>query len=165
MKPIFYFDKLKPFDKWTLGLYIFLTLGLFYYFKSTENIASKRDVIYGYAMLTQLTLYGLCYKSLRNLTVFFAWVAIGLLHLCFYYSFKDDTTLQMFIGHSTTPLRNTVPLLILYQALRLISLKIQGQELVSPSRGFTTDIFDKRKVNWLDFVLFFIYCGCVIALD
>lgn len=164
-KPIFHFDKLRPFDKWTIGLYLILTLRLSNYFLSTENVASKRDLIFGYAFLTQLALYGFCYKSLRNTTVFFVWVVIGLFHLYLYNTLKDDTTLQMFRGHSTTPLRNTLPLLVLHQILRVVSLKIQGQELVSPSRGFTTDLFDERKVNWLDFILFFTYCGFAIVAD
>lgn len=164
-KSIFHFDKLKPFDNWTIGLYLLITLGLSYYFLSVENIATKRDLIFGYALVTQLALYGLCYKSLRNITVFFVWVVIGFVHLYFYYTLKDVTVLQMYRGHATTPLRNTLPLLVLYQILRVASLKIQQQELVSPSRGFTTDLFDERKVNWLDYIFFFTYCGFAIVAD
>ncbi len=163
---IFRFDKLKPFDKWTIALYLILTLGLVYYFNSTENIASKRNVIFMYPFITQLALYGLNYKSLRNLTVFFAWVAIGLLHLYFYFSLKDDKTLQMFRGHSTASLKNTISLLCLHQAFRLVSIKIQGKELVSPSKGFNnaTDIYDNRNITTTDYVLFFTYIGCAIIL-
>ncbi len=164
-KPIFHFDKLKPFDKWTLGLYLILTIGLSYYYKSTEDISNKQNVIFSYGLFTQFALYMFCYKSLRSLTVFFLWVGIGILHLCFYNYLIGDTSLQMFRGHSATPLRNTIPLLILQQGLRVVSLKIQEQELVSPSRGFTTDLFDERKVNWLDFILFFTYCGFAIVAD
>jgi hypothetical protein len=164
-QPIFYFAKLKAFDKWTIGLYLILTFGLSYYFLSTGNIKNKRDIVFGYALITQLGIYGLCYKSLRNLTVFSVWFVIGLFHLYIYYYFRDDSSLDMLRGHSTSRLRNTIPLLFIFQVLRVISLKIQHQELVSPSRGFTTDLFDERKVNWLDFILFFIYYGYAITMD
>ncbi len=162
---IFYFAKLKPFDKWTIGLYLILTFGLAYYFLSIENIEIKRNLIFGYALLSQLALYVFCYKSLRNLTVFIVWVFIGLFHLYLYYHLKDETTLQLLKGHSTTPLRNTISLLFIFQVLRFISLKVQHQELVSPSKGFTTDLFDERKVNWFDFILFLVYCGYAILMD
>jgi hypothetical protein len=164
-RPIFYFEELKSFDKWTIGLYLLLTFGLLYYFQTTSNIEYRNQIIFGYAFLTQFGLYLFCYKSLRNLTVFLIWIGIGLFHLYIYYNLKDDTSLQMFRGHSSTPLRNTVPLLLLFQVLRFLSAKIQGQELVGPSRGATTDLFDERKVNWLDFVFFAIYAGCTIIFD
>jgi hypothetical protein len=164
-KPVFHFDKLKPLDIWTLGLYLVLTVGLACYLVSTEDIVNKRNWIFGYALGSQLALYGLNYKSLRNLTVFFLWTGIGILHLYFYYHLKNDTSLEMARGHAAIPLRNTIPLLIIHQLLRLVSLKIQHKELVVPSRGFDSDIYGERRVNWLDFILFILYVGCVIALD
>jgi len=163
-KPIFHFDKLKPFDLWTIGLYLLLTLGLYVNFKSTLNITSQPKVIFFYAIGTQLFLYMFCYKSLRNLTTLFIWIAIGFLHLYFYFNFKDDITLQMLRGHATTPLRNTIPLLVLQQVFRIVSIKIQNQEFVSPWRR-SKDLFDGREGTLLDFILFFMYCGCVIVFD
>jgi hypothetical protein len=164
-QPIFYFEKLKPFDKWTIGLYMVLTLGLIYFFGTPDGNENRSQVIFGYAFLTQFCLYVFCYKSLRNLTVFFIWVAIGLFHLYLFSILKNDETLQMFRGHSATPLRNTVPLLLLFQVFRFLSAKIQGQELVGPSRGSTTDLFEERRVNWLDYTFFVIYAGCAIFFD
>jgi len=161
-KPIFYFKGLETFDKWAVGLYIVLTCALLYLFGTTN---AKNQIIFGYAFLTQLGLYIFCYRSLRNLTVYFIWIGIGFLHLYLYFILKDDQTLQMFRGHSSTPLRNTVSLLLLFQLLRFLSVKIQGQELVAPGKGSTTDLFDERKVNWLDLVFFFIYAGCTIGFD
>jgi hypothetical protein len=157
-KPIFYFEKSDTFDKWSIGLYSGFTLLLFYVFEI------EKDFIFGYALLTQLFLYIVCYRSLRNLTVYFLWIGIGLFHFYLYQIFKDDPTLQMLRGHAAMPLRNTIPLLLIFQILRFLSLKIQGQELVSPSKGSATDLFDERKVNWLDIVFFFTYLGCLIGL-
>lgn len=72
--------------------------------------------------------------------------------------------LQNAQGHSATGFRNTILLLLLFQVLRFISAKTQGQELVCPSKGSRTDIFDERKATFIDFVLFVIYIGTFIIL-
>jgi hypothetical protein len=41
VKPIFYFEKLKPFDKWTIGLYIALTVGVFAFLKASMKMKQK----------------------------------------------------------------------------------------------------------------------------
>jgi hypothetical protein len=155
-RQIFYFERLSTFDKWTIGFYFALTLGAYYFF------GIQNQVVFGYAILTQLALYLFCYKSLRNLTAFTIWLGIGFFHLYLYFKLRDVPTLQMLRGHSSTPLRNTIPLLFLFQILRFLSAKIQGQELVAPSRGATTDLFDDRRVNWLDFLFFFIYTTLLV---
>ena len=154
---IYHFDRLNPFDKWTLGLYTLLTFGLSFYLVKELNADNKADAIFMYALGTHLTLYMFCYKSLRNLTVFAIWILFGLLHLLAYFKLKDDIALQMFKGHSTTPLRNTIPLLIFYQILRLVSLKTRGQELVVPNRISRTDMFNERHPTSTDFVYLFIF--------
>lgn len=155
-RSIFYFERLSSLDKWTIGLYFILTFGLYYF------LGIQKEIIFGYALLTQLGLYLLCYKSLRNLTAFAIWLGIGVFHLYLYFKLRDVATLQMFRGHSSTPLRNTIPLLILFQILRFFSAKIQGQELVAPSGGATTDLYDERRVNGLDFLFFFIYTASLV---
>jgi hypothetical protein len=165
IRSIYYFDELKPFDKWTIGLYVVLSLGLSYYFLTELNVENKTDVIFMYGLGTHLVLYTFCYKSLRNLTVFFIWVLFGLLHLLIYLQLKDDITLQLFRGHSTTPLRNTIPLLLLYQVLRLLSLKKQGHELVVPNKISGTDMFHERRPTWIDFLLLISFWTLSIVLS
>jgi hypothetical protein len=152
-RSVYHFDRLKPFDTWTIGLYVALSLGLTYYFSTELNVNHKAGAIFMYALGTHLVLYMFCYKSLRNLTVFFIWLLIGLLHLLIYFKLKGDTTLEMFRGHATVPLRNTVPLLIFYQVLRLVSLKIRGHELVVPNKISRTDMFNERQPTGVDFLL------------
>lgn len=92
----YYFERLNPFDKWTLGLYMLLTLGLSFYFVNELNVDTKADAVFMYGLGSHLTLYMFCYKSLRNLTVFAIWILFGLLHLWAYFNLKDDIALQMF---------------------------------------------------------------------
>lgn len=163
--PIFYFSKLNLWDKVTILLYLLLSVVLWYYFDNTTSSKIQRKILFGYTFGTQLFLYGLNYKSLRNLTVYFFWIGIGVIHLLFYFQLKDNQLLKNFHGHSPTGLRNTLILLLLFQILRFISARTQGMELVSPSRGSTRDIFDDRRITLLDFIFFVVYVGSVLFLN
>ena len=163
-QPIFYFNKLNLWDKITITLYIFLTIGLGYYFVYTSNYEAKRDILSIYALGTQIFFYFFNYKSLRNLNVYFFWITVGLLHLFLYYQLREIPMLQNMRGHSATGLRNTIILLFHFQVLRFISAKTQGQELVCPSRGSRTDLFDERRVTFIDFGLFAIYFLATVVL-
>lgn len=163
-QPIFYFDKLKTWDKVTIVLYILLSLGLWFYFDNATNTKTQRDILFGYAFGTQFFFYFFNYKSLRNLTVYVFWVVVGIIHLYFYFQLKDNQALLNVRGHSATGLRNTLVLLLLFQVLRFISAKTQGQELVCPSKGSRTDLFDDRRITVIDFVLFVVYIGSTLLL-
>ena len=164
MRTIFYFDKLKSWDRVTIILYLLLSIALWYYFDNTTNSRSQRSLIFYYALGTQFCLYFFNYKSLRNLTVYIFWTLIGILHLLIYFQLKDNLLLENERGHAAAALRNTLVLLLLFQVLRFISVKTQQKELVCPSRVNKTDLFDERQVTFIDFVLFVIYLGTAIIL-
>jgi len=48
-------------------------------------------------------------------------------------------------------------MLLLFHVLRFVNIKVQNQELVAPSKGSNTDLFNERRVNIADFISFFIY--------
>jgi hypothetical protein len=161
---IFYFETLKLWDKISIVLYFILSFGIWYFFNNTTNVSLQRNILTGYTLGTHIFIYFLNYKSLRNLTVYLLWILISILHLIFYFQLKDYPLLQNVHGHSATGLRNTFLLLLLFKVLRLISIKIQSVELVCPSRASKTDLFDERKVTYLDFILFVIYIVVAIFL-
>ena len=163
-QPIFYFDKLKTWDKVTIVLYLILSAGLWYYFHNATNTKIQRDILFGYALGTQFFFYFFNYRSLRNLTVYFFWVAIGIIHLYLYFQLKDNHALLNVRGHSAIGLRNTLVLLLLFQVLRFISARTQGQELVFPSKGSSSDLFDERRTTIIDVILFLVYLGSTIIL-
>lgn len=161
-QPIFYFNKLSSWDKTTIVLYCALTIGLYYFVETTTDNMPRRDVFFLYPFGTQLFLYLFNYKSLRNLTVYFFWIAIGLLHLVFYFLLRNNVIYDS-PETSLKGFRNTIILLLLYQVLRFISAKTQGQELVSPSKS-GTDLFDERRVTFIDLVLFAVYIATATLL-
>ncbi len=165
-KPLFYFEKLDAFDKWSLGGYMLISIALFCFLKFVETDDYKFAFTTAYIYLTHLALNGVFYKSLRNMSVFTAWTAIGLLHLGIYFYFIEDINLRLLIGPVLEPFKNTNLLLFVFQILRIVSLKTQGKEMVgAPIKGSSTDIFDEREVNFLDLVLYLIYLACFMVLD
>ena len=162
--PFFYFKKLETWDKVTMSAYVVLTATLWYYFVSAPGYHSQRDILFNYAIGTHLFLYFFNYKSLRNLTVYFFWIGIGILHLFIYLALKDVTTLLNGANHSAKALRNTIILLLLFQVIRFISLTLHGHEMVCPSKYSRTDLFFERRVTTLDVALFLIYLAALIYL-
>jgi hypothetical protein len=73
--------------------------------------------------------------------------------------------LKYFLKNAGIGLRNTIILLLLFQVLRFLSLKVQQRELVAPSRGSWIDSFDERIVTVVDFALFFAYFGLLLYLS
>lgn len=163
-KPIFYFEKFESFDKWSLGFFMVMSIALLAYLNFASSNTNKSTIIIGYCLVTHFCLYSLLYKSLRNMAVFIIWTAIGLLHLVLYFDLNSDLSSQLMNKVVTAPLKNTIVLLLLYQVLRIISLKIQDQELVSPHKNVIVESFDERDPNRYDKVLYFTYIGCLLAL-
>ena len=155
---------LTAWDKISILIYVVLSVVLWIYFTHIEDYQSKRSLLLAYSLGTQVCLYVFNFRSLRNLTSYGIWLFIGLLHLVAYFHFKRNPLLSNVRGHAATGLRNTLPLLLLFQVLRALSLRFQNRELVAPSKS-TTDIFDERRVNFFDFMLFFVYfIGMIILL-
>ena len=157
MKNIFYFEKMKPFDIWTIGLYMLATITLF--FISVDN-----DIIHFYVFFLHLGIYVFLYKSLRNFKVYVIWLAIGGVHFLLFYFLNDFHSINKEVVRFNL-LKNTIPLLLIYQVLRLFSLLIQNKEFVAPNKSSFKDMYDKRTVNFFDYSLFFIYIGFLVALS
>lgn len=143
-------------------LYSVLTIGLYYLFATTTDARFLNDVSFLYPFGTQVFLYSFQYRALRNLSVYFFWICIGLLHLTFYFLLRIHP-MNNITGISIQGFRNTIILLLLYQVLRFISAKTQGMELVCPSKS-GTDFFDERRVTFIDFILFALYIGTASVL-
>lgn len=154
-KPFFYFEELKPFDALVIVLYVIFTLGLVVVY----NVANNETIVkvqIAYMVLPQLFIYTFFYVSLRNLKAFTAWFFITLIHLIIYFVFirKDQTNKYWY---PSLGFLNTIILLILYQILRYISLKLQRREFVSPAKGGGLDLIENKKLTATDYFLFVIY--------
>jgi hypothetical protein len=162
-KLIFYFEKLRAWDKITIALYLVVTVITIVYYWNAGSSARK-ETLWMYPFLTQLFLYIFNYKSLRNLTVYCLWIVIAIGHFGMYLYLLDYIEQRHLTGYAVTGLRNTLLLLLLFQVLRFISAKTQGQELVCPDKS-GIDMYDHRKVTAIDCILFVVYLLAAIFLS
>jgi len=162
-KPFFYFEALKRWEQIVIYSYIFITITLFFFYNNVEP-SGKEGILIAYAIGTQLSLYFGLYTSLRNLKSYLIWCFFGLLHLLVYFLTKSDQSLEMARGNASIILINTIPLLILFQVLRYISLELQHREFVAPAHGGGKDLFENKKVTFVDFIIFIIYIGVCVGL-
>jgi len=158
-KQIYYFEKFKTWDLITIVSYILISIIV--YFNCTLQDFS---VLHMYAFVTQFFLITFNYKSLRNLSVYIIWVAIGVIHFIVYIKLVDLPDLVGKHDHSAKTLKNTLIILGYYQVVRFISARTQGQEWVCPGGSFRYDFFDNRKITIIDRVLAASYLGLFLIL-
>lgn len=128
---------------------------------STEG---RQVAVIFYAMLTQLFSYIFLYVSLRNFQVYLIWLLFGIIHFILYLYLEGDAELQMVRGYPSRLLVNTIPLLLLFQFLRYLSMKVQRREFVVPAKGGGPDLIENKKVSGADYFIMLIYIGTWLGL-
>lgn len=88
-KNIFYFELLRRFDYISIAVYSLLSLVLLA-FNYKQPPEANQDLIFAYGLGTCMFLYGFCYRSLRNLTVYFIWIIIALVHFFIYLQIRRN---------------------------------------------------------------------------
>lgn len=168
-KPFIYYNSIKPWETVCILLYAIATAGvtLTLVFAKPET---KQVTIIMYAVLSQLGIYFGLYTSLRNFKAYLLWLGFGLVHLMLFLCFRGNPTIEMYRGNATNVLLNTIILLLLFQLLRYLSLKIQHREFVAPAHGGGLDLFENKKMTFADFVIFVIYMGswfglCILSIS
>lgn len=147
--------KLSKWNIITICFYVLLSFFLWSY--CSVNETNTRKILFYYGFGTQFFIYCFQYRALRNFNYFLIWIVIAIIHFCVYLAIKDFSELAFANGNAALGLRNTIITLLLFQFLRLMSLKIQDKELVVPSKGSRTDLLDERKITIVDITCFFIF--------
>jgi hypothetical protein len=154
-KSLLRFEKIKIWEFGVMLFYIILSVAFLFFLKLAKS-ETQNSYLTAYAVSGQLLLYTILYKSLRNFKVYIFWLIISLFHLCLYFLLKENGAYIKFHNNHIVGLRNTFILIILFQILRFVSLKIQNQELVSIGRS-KTDIYDQRETTKTDNILYLVY--------
>jgi hypothetical protein len=79
--------------------------------------------------------------------------------------FKNSTELNTGMASPSIALANTLPLLLLFQLLRLFSLNVQHKEFGVPSKGGRTDWIEDKKITGIDILIGVIYMGACVGLS
>lgn len=164
-KKIFYFEPFRKYDIISITVYIILSLLIIYFYGSSNSFEMKKDLLFGYTICTSMFLYLFNYVSLRNLSIYFTWIVIAIIQFLFYLNLKDDPNLNNVNGHAAIGLRNILILLLFYQILRFVNIKIQNQEFVAPSKGSRTDLIERRSINIIDYISFILYIALFALLQ
>jgi|SRR5690606_2922612 len=164
-KNIFYFEPLKKYDIISITTYLVISVFIIFSYNYTNSIETNKGILFGYTFSTSMFLYLFNYVSLRNLSTYFIWLLIAIIQILFYLNLKDNPNLQNVNGHASTGLRIIAILLVFYQILRFVNIKIQNQEFVAPSRGSRTDIIEGRRINFIDYISFVLYMVLLILLQ
>jgi len=162
-KTFFHSEELKLWERRVIYFYLTISILLcILYLNSDWHL--RKNILVGYGIGTQLSLFFVLYTSLRNLKSYLIWCCFGFFHLAVYFTLKNDPDLQMPSGNAATCLRNTIVLILLFQVLRYISLKLQHREFVAPAYGGGKDLFENKKVGFIDFLIFILYYGSLFVL-
>lgn len=155
-KPFIYSEELTLFDKWSIGIYLLMTILVVISYNRID-VETFQMVIIIYAGILQLCTYFVLCGYLRNFRCYMIWFGFSMIHLAMYFVMKGDQRLQMVNGNPAALLRNTFILLLLFQLLRYVSLKTQHKELVMINKSSDIDDFDHRNITIVDKILFLAY--------
>jgi hypothetical protein len=161
-KTFIYYDKLTDWDIVIVAIYLILTI--FVIFNYTSGGINAADILFFYTVLPHLAGYFFLYKALRNFTMYLVCFGFAVVHLILYFLFRGSPNLEMARGDISPMLIDSIILLVLFQILRYISLKMQKREFVLPSRGGGKDLFDNIEPSMTDKLLFVIYFGSFFGL-
>jgi len=163
LKPFFYFENLKTWEKIIIGVYTAVTITLcIWYFLTSIDV--KKSILFFYGYGTSVLIYFALYTSLRNLTSYLIWFFFGLVQLTIYFLTIHNQSLIMARGHASSGLKNTIILLVLFQFLRYKSLKLQHREFVVPAKNSSKDLLENKNITATDYFILIIYIGTYVGL-
>ena len=166
-KPFFYLKELTKTDKIAYIGYIIISLllSVFYFISGNDT---RNEILIIYATSTQFVIYFFLYVSLRNFRTYLIWFSFSFIHLLIYFLIRNSDAVQMQRGAAVSPMKNTIILLLVFQLLRFISLKLQNREFVVPPKGGGKDLIENKSISATDYLILLIYIGsfgCLIFLS
>lgn len=114
-------------------------------------------------LLIPFSLLFLGYVHLRNIKIYLLWLVLGLGMLFFYFQFKDAVALKMQRGTALNSFESLLGFLVAFQVSRLFFIKWTGRDYVTPSIGGSSDLFEGRKPQLADFIMFGLLFFTIIA--
>jgi len=106
-----------------------------------------------YFLMLPLFLIGIQFRNLRNIKYFIFWTIIGFGQLFVFLIEKDNLDFKYFNGTGLDGLKALLPVLILFQILRQISLKAYKREMIISIRQYRMTLYEeeeKRNMTWIE---------------
>jgi len=109
-----------------------------------------------YFFILPLFMVGFQFRNLRNNNYYLIWTFIGILQLWVYSVEKDNVDFYFVNGSGIDGLKALLPVLVLFQIFRQISLKIYKREIIISLQQYRMTWYEeeeKRNMTWIE-VLF-----------
>jgi len=109
-----------------------------------------------YFFVLPLFMVGFQFRNLRNFNYYSIWTLIGVLQLGVFMIEKDNTDFYFVNGSGIDGLKALLPVLVLFQVFRQISLKIYKREIIISLQQYRMTWYEeeeKRNMTWVE-VLF-----------
>ncbi len=119
-----------------------------------------------YFFLTPLLLIGLFFRNLRNDRFYILWLIIGIVQLFIYFQVKDNPDFYYPRGTAFDGLKALLPVLIIFQILRQISLKVYKREMIISIRHYRMSLYEEkenRNMTWIEVLFSLILLGTSIT--
>jgi len=152
---VFYRIKITRSQWITFAVYVLISLALFQW--PWQSAAKEGQWLARYLFLTHIIFY-IAHRQFKNLTLFLLWLCAGVMHIWMGSQIKND------FPEWSNRFYYTIPVLLLLQALRLLSYRVIKDDFAVPSRFSRVDIDGERNVKLWDFIIMFIYFGLIFYL-
>ncbi len=141
--------------------YVILSVVLFALTVFNPTYQFNRNIVAGYSIVTDLSIYSIFYRGLRNRSLFLIWTVIGISHLIYFFVMRYEYSLHYTRGFAGSPLLFSLLLIYLFEILRFLSRRIVKLELETIFFGGVS-LFKERKLMWFDWVSCIIYSAVMI---
>ena len=108
-----------------------------------------------YFFILPLFMVGFQFRNLRNINYYLIWTFIGVMQLGVFMIEKDNPDFYFVNGSGIDGLKALLPVLVLFQVFRQISLKIYKREIIISLQKYRMTWYEeeKRNMTWIE-VLF-----------
>ena len=109
-----------------------------------------------YFFVLPLFMVGFQFRNLRNFNYYLIWTLISVMQLGVFMIEKDNTDFYFVNGSGIDGLKALLPVLVLFQVFRQISLKIYKREIIISLQQYRMTWYEeeeKRNMTWIE-VLF-----------
>jgi hypothetical protein len=148
--------KFRTLDWLSLIIHVLICLTLWFsYTYELFCIDFIKKTTNGYFFVLPIILLGVFYRNLRNLKYYVFWTIIGIIQVIVYFIARDNPDFLFPRMTGLNSLKALLPVLIIFQILRQMSLKVYKREIIISlhHRISMYEEEEKRKMTWME-VLF-----------
>ena len=167
MKTIIEKSRYNYIDFLSLAIHLLICLFLWTIYKyDLIEIGKVKTLTNFYFFMIPLLLIGLMFRNLRDTRFYIIWTIVGLIQLFIFFLVKDNPDFYFPRGTAFDGLKALLPVLIMFQILRQISLRVYKREMVISIRQYRMSWYEEeesRNMTWIEVLFSMILLGTSIT--